>query len=166
MSGTGGESGAGPGWPRRLDRWATILLGIAVGGLMAFLAVLVLAQVVLRYVAGGGLLWSDEVIVLAMLWLAWLGAPYAWLTGNHIAVALFPRPRAMEASTQTVAIVGGGLLIFAADRTVALFGSLLMTTLPATAAIKYHPVMAGGALLVLAGCLNLAILFGDGRARR
>jgi C4-dicarboxylate transporter DctQ subunit len=55
---------------------------------LAFMTVLTVVQVVLRYVFATGLVWSLEATTYAFAWLVLLGMSYGVRTGAHIAVDL------------------------------------------------------------------------------
>jgi C4-dicarboxylate transporter DctQ subunit len=55
---------------------------------LAFMTVLTVVQVVLRYVFSTGLVWSLEATTYAFAWLVLIGMSYGVRTGSHIAVDL------------------------------------------------------------------------------
>jgi C4-dicarboxylate transporter DctQ subunit len=55
---------------------------------LAFMTVLTVVQVVLRYVFATGLVWSLEATTYAFAWLVLIGMSYGVRTGAHIAVDL------------------------------------------------------------------------------
>ena len=57
-----------------------------VGALLAVMAVLVLANVVLRYLFGVSSSWVEELTRYMMIWVAWLAAGLALREGAHIAI--------------------------------------------------------------------------------
>ena len=57
-----------------------------VGALLAVMAVLVFANVVLRYLFGLSLSWVEELTRYMMIWVAWLAAGLALREGAHIAI--------------------------------------------------------------------------------
>ena len=57
-----------------------------VGALLAAMAVLVFANVVLRYLFGASLSWVEELTRYMMIWVAWLAAGLALREGAHIAI--------------------------------------------------------------------------------
>lgn len=61
----------------------------AVGGLLLVMAVLVFANVVLRYLAGMSLPWVEEITRYMMIWVAWLAVGLAMREGAHIAIDNF-----------------------------------------------------------------------------
>ncbi len=75
---------------RRLEEGALV-------GMLAGMIVLAVTQIVLRNVLGGGLVWADPLLRLAVLWLGMAGAALASREGRHIAIDTLPRllpPRA------------------------------------------------------------------------
>lgn len=58
----------------------------AVGALLLAMAVLVFANVVLRYVVGISLPWVEEITRYMMIWVAWLAVGLAMREGAHIAI--------------------------------------------------------------------------------
>lgn len=57
-----------------------------VGALLLVMAVLVFANVFLRYVAGISLPWVEEITRYMMIWVAWLAVGLAMREGAHIAI--------------------------------------------------------------------------------
>jgi TRAP-type transport system small permease protein len=57
-----------------------------VGAMLAVMAVLVIANVALRYLFGISLSWVEELTRYMMIWLAWLAAGLAMREGAHIAI--------------------------------------------------------------------------------
>jgi len=144
-------------------RLRRLLLGLTRHGLgagLAFMAGLAVLQVVLRYLFAASITWVEEVSVLALLWIAWMGAVHLWLARGHIGVDLLVptvgkgRDR-LNRLLDLSAIAGGLLLVWAAQATVAAFGGVVMGSLEIPGAIKYYPVVFGGAGLALAGLVNL-----------
>jgi TRAP-type C4-dicarboxylate transport system permease small subunit len=56
--------------------------------LMASMAVLVFANVVLRYLSNQSLIWVEELTQYQMIWITWLGAGLGLREGRHVAVDL------------------------------------------------------------------------------
>lgn len=143
-----------------LRRLLLALTRHALGAGLAFIAGLAVLQVVLRYVFAASITWVEEVSVLVLLWIAWTGAIHLWLARGHIAVDLLigGEGRGRELLNRVLdlaAIAGGLLLVWAAQTTVAAFGGILMGSLEIPGAIKFYPVVVGGAGLALAGAVNL-----------
>jgi TRAP-type C4-dicarboxylate transport system permease small subunit len=57
-----------------------------VGAMLAVMAVLVVANVALRYLFGISLSWVEELTRYMMIWLAWLASGLAMREGAHIAI--------------------------------------------------------------------------------
>lgn len=71
---------------RRVD---AALMAAIYGALIALLggmAVVIFANVTMRYVTGGSLVWAEEVARYAMVWLTFLGAGPVLRIGGHIAI--------------------------------------------------------------------------------
>jgi TRAP-type C4-dicarboxylate transport system permease small subunit len=56
---------------------------------MALMTVLVFCQVVMRYVVGRSLSWSEELARFIFMWLSWVGASYAVKERSHFRVEMF-----------------------------------------------------------------------------
>ncbi|WP_367717577.1 TRAP transporter small permease [Nitratireductor sp. GISD-1A_MAKvit] len=65
-----------------LNKWALILL-------LGAMAVIVFANVSLRYLTNFSITWSEEVARYLMIWMTFLGAGLALRTGGHVAVGNF-----------------------------------------------------------------------------
>lgn len=90
-------------------RWAAIaLLGIMV--------LVILAQIVFRYVLGDALNWTEEAARFGMLWMTGLMAPLAYRRGGFVAIDMLERalPRAAAALlVLALALVSLGVLVYA-----------------------------------------------------
>lgn len=64
-------------------RWSVI-------GLVAAIAVIVIASVIMRYVFNNSISWSEDAAKFLMVWLAFLGAPLGFRHGAHVAIELLP----------------------------------------------------------------------------
>lgn len=71
----------------RLLAWLELTF---IGGMLAFCAVLLFVNVVLRYVFLAPLGWAEEVAIYAMVWIVFVGGSAVMRTGGHIAVDLLP----------------------------------------------------------------------------
>lgn len=127
-------SGSGAG--RILRNAETFLLC----GLLLLVIVLGAAQIVLRNVFSLSLFWADELIRLAVLWLAVLGAMVASSESRHLAIGIVPRyfpkswHRPADVISMAFATVVTGLLAWQAFRFVAdskRFGDTVLGDLPA-----------------------------------
>lgn len=88
--GTGSASGTAA-WASRFGRWTRWLETAVLAGLLAVLLSLGVAQIVLRNVFDGSLLWADPVVRAAVLWLGLAGAVTAAREGRHIRIDLLQR---------------------------------------------------------------------------
>lgn len=73
----------------KFDRTFTWANQFVVGSLMLAMAVLVFANVVLRYLFGTSLPWVEEITRYMMIWVAWLAVGLAMREGAHIAIDNF-----------------------------------------------------------------------------
>lgn len=70
-------------WLMATNRWVLI-------GLVGTMAVLVIANVISRYVFGYSFTWVEEVTRYMMIWTAFLGSGLALRVGGHIAIETLP----------------------------------------------------------------------------
>lgn len=68
------------------DRWLMTSLRWVLITLLAGMAIIVFANVTMRYVTGGSLVWAEEIARYAMVWLTFLGAGPVLRMGGHIAI--------------------------------------------------------------------------------
>jgi TRAP-type C4-dicarboxylate transport system permease small subunit len=84
------------GWAARLEHGFVRLNQGLIIGLMASMAILVFANVVMRYVFNQSIFWVEEFTQIQMIWVAYLGAGLALREGRHVAVDmlqdLLPNP--------------------------------------------------------------------------
>ncbi|WP_210200163.1 TRAP transporter small permease [Rhizobium sp. TH135] len=73
----------------KFDRSFTWANQFVVGSLMLAMAILVFANVVLRYLFGTSLPWVEEITRYMMIWVAWLAVGLAMREGAHIAIDNF-----------------------------------------------------------------------------
>lgn len=160
------ETAAGAGPERNpmntaLHRRLIGLLGHLIGAFVVGLVAVAFLQVVLRYVFAAPLLWAEEVSVMALIWLCWIGAILSWLQGSHIVVDLVSGlmsaevKRAFAIAFDLLALAGGTTLCLLSLQTLALFADFDLGSFQIPASIKYYPVTAGSAGLALAALLNL-----------
>lgn len=81
------ESMARPvGWAAQFERAFVRLNQALIVLLMASMAILVFANVVMRYVFNQSIFWVEEFTQIQMIWVAYLGAGLALREGRHVAV--------------------------------------------------------------------------------
>jgi TRAP-type C4-dicarboxylate transport system permease small subunit len=73
-------------WAGRLEHGFVRLNQALIILLMASMAVLVFANVVMRYVFNQSIFWVEEFTQIQMIWVAYLGAGLALREGRHVAV--------------------------------------------------------------------------------
>lgn len=71
---------------RRLERIVVALNGAVVISLLASMALIVGANVALRYATNHSLPWADEAARYLMIWMTFLGAGLALRQGGHVAI--------------------------------------------------------------------------------
>ena len=64
---------------------------VVIIGMMGVMAVVIIAQVYMRYVAKSPFPWSEELARFLMAWIAFLGAGMGIRIGSHVGVELFVR---------------------------------------------------------------------------
>jgi TRAP-type C4-dicarboxylate transport system permease small subunit len=100
-----------PAWERAFlaaNRWALVLL-------LSAMAVLVIGNVISRYVFSHSFTWVEEVSRYLMIWAAFVGSGLALRVGGHIAIDTLPGALAPAAArwlrAAIVGIVGASLLV-------------------------------------------------------
>ncbi|MBX3609872.1 MAG: TRAP transporter small permease [Hydrogenophaga sp.] len=73
-------------WAARLEHGFVRINQALIVLLMASMAVLVFANVVMRYVFNQSIFWVEEFTQIQMIWVAYLGAGLALREGRHVAV--------------------------------------------------------------------------------
>jgi TRAP-type transport system small permease protein len=132
--------------------WA---IDLALGLTVAGAALVMLAQVALRYLFGAPLIWAEEFAVLAFGWMTFLGAAYAQRTASHISVDTVRRlaSPAMQAAldrlrTAVIAIVAVVLVVQGTKLTMATW-SLDYPAMDISRGWLYAAVPVGFALVVV-----------------
>lgn len=130
------------------NRWALILL-------LAAMAIIIFANVCLRYLTDTSIDWAEEVARHMMIWLTFLGAGPVLRAGGHIAVENLQDAMPRQAAAWLRVLISTLMLGFFAF--LIWYGVLYMerTQFQATAATQisfayiYAAMPVGGALLVL-----------------
>ncbi len=149
---------------RALFAW---LLERLIGALVLFMVALAFMQVVLRYGFSAAILWVEEISVMALIWLAWLGITYLWLSRSHIAVDLLPTllppagERRLRLAIELLGLLAGATLAFISLETLEMYADMDLGSLEIDASLKYYPVTVGGVGLALAALLNLWQRWGE-----
>ena len=142
------------------------ILSAALGTCVIAMTGLAVLQVVLRYVFASSLIWVEEVSVIIMLWMTWLGVTVLWLTQSHIAVD-FLTSRFSQSTNRALAVIFDGIAIiiavaflYASRETLSTMVGMELDTLAIDLSIKYYPVPVGAAGMGLAALLDLCALLG------
>jgi TRAP-type C4-dicarboxylate transport system permease small subunit len=136
-------------------------LSAALGTCVMAMTGLAVLQVVLRYVFASSLIWVEEVSVIIMLWMTWLGVTVLWLTQSHIAVDFLTgrlsqrTNRALVVIFDGIAIIIAGAILWASRETLSTMVGMELDTLAIDLSIKYYPVPVGAVGLGLAALLDL-----------
>ncbi len=145
----------------RLRAVLTFGLSRLIGLITAGLVGLTVLQVVLRHGFNAPLFWVEEVSVMALIWLTWLGVTYLWMTRSHIAVdvvrPLLPAAglHMLNLCVELLALTFGAALVAVSLITLADFSGIELGVSEIDAAVKYVPVTIGGIGLSLAAALNI-----------
>jgi TRAP-type transport system small permease protein len=122
---------------------------------MAVMTLLVVTQVVFRYVFSSAIDWSDEVARLAFVWAMFLAIPHGVRAGVHVGIdALVTRftPMVQDWLFRLSAILSALLMLvvfYVSARVTAYTWPELMPTLNLTAAVYYIAVLIAAAHSVL-----------------
>jgi TRAP-type C4-dicarboxylate transport system permease small subunit len=65
---------------------------LVLGALLAvYIIAIMVVEIVMRYVFNNSIIWIQESVMLAFIWITALGASYALMTGSHITIDTFGR---------------------------------------------------------------------------
>ena len=73
----------------RLSKFLNNIEEVLLIGAMGVSVIVVFVQVIMRYVFGNSLSWSEEVARYLFLWISWVGASYAVREDYHFRVTMF-----------------------------------------------------------------------------
>lgn len=163
MSGPPGPRGGGPlGW---IEAACTALAGAAMVALVGVMGWLVFG----RYVLNDTPTWVEQLSLLLVVWITFLGAAVGVRRGAHLSVdlareALPPRPRAAARVAAEAAVAGFGALMAWQGVTLARRGlGREVPMLEVSEAWRSAPLAICGALVTLfAGARIVALLRGEG----
>jgi TRAP-type C4-dicarboxylate transport system permease small subunit len=146
------------------QRFRTILIQLLSNSLglcvmsMGGLAVL---QVALRYIFSSPLIWVEEISVMIMLWMTWLGISLLWVSQSHIVVDIFTShfshrlQRALASLIDVIAVIAAVSLLIVSRETLKAMAGMELDSLAVDVAIKYYPIPVGAVGLGLAALLDL-----------
>ncbi|WP_311342746.1 TRAP transporter small permease [Corynebacterium riegelii] len=131
---------------KNVERFVSVVL-------LFVLFVLLLVQVISRYVFQNPLSWTEEVARYTFVWLVFMSAAYLSVTNSHIAVSFLTDKMSPRAQDRLQRL--SGLIVFLACGVVALFSiRFVVATRILAAPASGIPV----ALLYLGGCLGLGLI--------
>ncbi len=73
----------------RVNEWICAATRNTAGLLLMAMTVIVLTQIVFRYVLNDSLIWTEEVSKTMMVWAAFLVAPWAYRYGANVSIEMF-----------------------------------------------------------------------------
>lgn len=131
----------------RLNRWLVIVI-------LAAMALMVFANVVLRFLTNESILWVEEVSRYLMIWLTFLGAGVVLRYGGHIGIDTlqdsFPRHAAAVRLAIFVFLLGFfGFMVWIGTRYAALTWGQTTPVMEISVGIVYLAMPVGFALLIV-----------------
>jgi TRAP-type C4-dicarboxylate transport system permease small subunit len=106
-----GMRGRQPGWLKALDSLVVAANRMAMIAVLALMAIIVFANVMLRYLTDESIVWSEEVARYLMIWLTFLGIGPVFRIGGHIAVdslhSVLPRRLALVLRAGIFVLIAG-----------------------------------------------------------
>ncbi len=72
-----------------INEWVSVAARNTAGMLLIAMTVIVLVQIVFRYVLNDSLIWTEEVSKTMMVWGAFLIAPWAYRNGANVSIQMF-----------------------------------------------------------------------------
>lgn len=118
-----------------------------------------------RYVLQSPLSWTEEVVLLCMVWLCFLGASIATKHKEHIVidivVALVPRPIAKAMEVTTILIIIGilGIVLWQGIRLLEVTQYVATTALGIPTMYMYAAVPVSALLMLIHNVRNLCAMF-------
>ncbi|WP_257098533.1 TRAP transporter small permease [Pseudovibrio flavus] len=79
---------------------------------VAAIAILIMAQVFMRYVMGNSLSWSEELVRWTFVWFIWIGVSYGFKTRKHISITVLPEMASPKVQRLMYIAVGIAMIIF------------------------------------------------------
>lgn len=140
---------------QRLTRILDAVLTRCLVLLMLALVVAVLWQVISRYVFSAPSSWTEEAARFLLIWIALLGAVYAFRTGMHLGLDLLPKKLTAAAALQLARLTVALIVLFSAAVLVVGGASLVLMTweLEQYSAVLGLPMSVVYAVIPTAGLL-------------
>lgn len=129
----------------------------AAGAILAAMLVVIMFQVVSRYIFNNSLSWTEELSKSLMVWTAFLIAPWALRTGAHVGIDLFQEamPKRMRFAVELlISALVLWILFVLLNESIGFVGRGLksrMATLPVTSGYVYIIIPLSLGAMVLAG---------------
>ena len=147
-----------------LSRLGTVALYLAAIGLVA-MTVIVFWQVFLRYVLNWSNSWTEVTAVLIMSWFIFLGAAVGIRENSHLGfdVLLYVLPKGSKKVLRTISDVvvlafAVGMVVYGLDL-VMLSWRARLPALGIPEGMKYLPLVAGGAIMILFSLERMVLRF-------
>jgi TRAP-type transport system small permease protein len=128
---------------------------------LAAMVIIVFMNVVGRYVLGESLSWGEEVALLLMVWLTYLGAAVAMRDGAHYAVDFFMQylpeswRKPVVVGKDLVVVVMTGLLLYWSAATTVLLNEWVTPALEISQSWVYAACPVGCVFILLYACRQL-----------
>jgi len=128
------------------------------GAVLAILFVLVMTSVVMRYVFGSGLIWSEELAIWLNILLVAVGAPLA--VNGQLAMRLDVFVRVLPVGLQNVARVLADMIVVDAALVLALGAATVATNVGGTSTVLGLPEWLPYGAFAIGGALTILLLVG------
>ena len=140
---------------RRFRSAVSLLLQWTLGAMLLVMTLTILAQIVARYLLATPLVWSEELALVLMVWITFVGSALILETQEHVSIDMFAemaphRVQNLLAILSALVIAGFSLaLTWGAWKVVAIVQNSTMAGLGVSVGWLYGGVLIGGALLFL-----------------
>lgn len=139
----------------RIEKWIDIIVSRLIQILLLLTVIIVSLQVALRYLFSFTPSWSEEITLVFIIWVSFIGIAYGFRENLHISVELvasrFPETwqKGLDWLTRLMVLVVGGLFLYFGTQFTILMSH---TTMPGThlpLATLYFCVPVSGLLMIL-----------------
>jgi TRAP-type C4-dicarboxylate transport system permease small subunit len=142
-------------------RAVEVLVDVLSRAAVVAMTLLVLVQIVLRYILNVPLAWVEEMTVFLMIWMAFMGAAVGVRRGTHIAMTMLVErlPRGLARIifyVSTVAIIAfAGVVVWQGLLLMISVGNQRSAALGVPMIYPYLIVPLGAVLIILQACANV-----------
>lgn len=146
----------------RIRRGVSLVLQWTLGAMLLAMTLTILAQIVARYVLAAPLVWSEELALVLMVWITFVGSALILESEDHVSIDMLaemapPRLAGLLALLSAVLIAGfSAALTWGAWKIIAIVKTSTMAGLGVSVAWQYAGVLIGGGLLFLVSCELIA----------